>query len=525
MKCPHPDCTEKFFKNNNKMSFHFQAAHGQKYVDWLCEKKLEEEHNGIWPLCRCSCGQRVPFYKFKFSEYCKGHHHKDKRFSLEAKRNMSIGTKKWRDSLTQEEKESIHDKASKTNRKNTSTRKKETEEKILLEKHSNVRPLCWCGKETKFNHKVNDFRKYCCVQHIKKTRTHTSVDNRRNNVNFVLGVLIENGFDENDLENILVVNKKKIISKLKRNEEVKLIRCKYCDEIIFDCARSIGSHNGYWHKEISEILYHQSKTELEKRYCEECKKKIEFRYHGFWEHVAEEHNMSVLDYRLKYEHNGIWPKCECGCGEEVKYRKKFSRFLDHHSSKGENNPMFGRTDELSPLYGVPKTEEQRRNMSISRSKGLANGTIKMNTGKRGNQCTIANPFFGNREEHFDSSWEACFFVWCTENNIRVDRSHSIYIPYRKLEKNKNSKEIEEKDSHYVPDFLTPDSNVFVEVKAYFANSIDYENFKRKTKALKEYCKVHASQYVVLFDQELREIGAFRANIRKKVANIYQKVMN
>lgn len=95
------------FVNLNKLSYHFQAKHKMKYVDYLRDIILKEKHKGVWPLCGCGCGQKVPFYKTNFSTYCKGHHHKGKTFSEDAKINMSIGTKKWSDSLTEEQRSEI----------------------------------------------------------------------------------------------------------------------------------------------------------------------------------------------------------------------------------------------------------------------------------------------------------------------------------------------------------------------------------------------------------------------------------
>jgi len=91
--CPHLDCIGKpGYVNENKMTYHFQAAHGMKHTNWLCGKKLQEEYNGVWPLCGCGCGQKVSFYKNDFSTYCKGHHHKGKTFPQEVRDNVSKRT-------------------------------------------------------------------------------------------------------------------------------------------------------------------------------------------------------------------------------------------------------------------------------------------------------------------------------------------------------------------------------------------------------------------------------------------------
>lgn len=108
-KCNYVICPidGKKFINLNKLSYHFRIKHKIKYVDYLIDTILKEKYKGVWPLCKCGCGKKVPFYKMKFSLYCKGHHHKGKTFSKHAKRNMSIGVKKWLNSLTKEERSKI----------------------------------------------------------------------------------------------------------------------------------------------------------------------------------------------------------------------------------------------------------------------------------------------------------------------------------------------------------------------------------------------------------------------------------
>lgn len=56
--------------------------------------------------------------------------------------------------------------------------------------------------------------------------------------------------------------------------------------------------------------------------CKICGKIIEHKKENVMraqanKHLKEEHNMSVEDYLIKYELNGVHPKCLCGCGEDV----------------------------------------------------------------------------------------------------------------------------------------------------------------------------------------------------------------
>lgn len=63
---------KKSFEKYRSLSYHTNLVHGipsdQFYVDYYL--------NGIWPLCKCNCGQRVKWsFKLKsFCELCKGHY-------------------------------------------------------------------------------------------------------------------------------------------------------------------------------------------------------------------------------------------------------------------------------------------------------------------------------------------------------------------------------------------------------------------------------------------------------------------
>lgn len=173
--CPHSDCKGNLgFINTNKMAYHFQAIHNIKYSDWLCEKVLKEDHNGIWPLCKCGCGEKVPFQKLKFSEYCKGHHHKGKQFGQQARQNMSEGAKEWQSNLTKEEKYEMHKKSGETNKSNKQKIRDEVRQKVIDEKYNGIAPKCpVCGHELEFVFKWRDFRKFCSVKCINTGRKET----------------------------------------------------------------------------------------------------------------------------------------------------------------------------------------------------------------------------------------------------------------------------------------------------------------------------------------------------------------
>ena len=68
--------------------------------------------------------------------------------------------------------------------------------------------------------------------------------------------------------------------------------------------------------------------------CKICGKKLNSR--GFSFHCTNTHNMSVEDYIIKYEYNGVAPKCKCGCGTSVTIRGyQVMEYANHHSPAGK----------------------------------------------------------------------------------------------------------------------------------------------------------------------------------------------
>jgi hypothetical protein len=59
----------KELENNKGLSYHASQVHGQKFCDYL----VEFEHGGIWPLCRCGCGEKVNFFGGKFTKNVGNH--------------------------------------------------------------------------------------------------------------------------------------------------------------------------------------------------------------------------------------------------------------------------------------------------------------------------------------------------------------------------------------------------------------------------------------------------------------------
>lgn len=80
---------------------------------------------------------------------------------------------------------------------------------------------------------------------------------------------------------------------------------------------------------------------MEKLICKICGKEFEYEKLRYCRaqlnrHLKVEHQTSVEDYLVKYELNGIHPKCLCGCGENVSLNKnwKWNKYAkDSHVGK------------------------------------------------------------------------------------------------------------------------------------------------------------------------------------------------
>lgn len=76
------ECGEEFLR----IVSHVEKIHGS-YLDYL----LKFDHDGIWPLCLCGCGEKVEFRmtgKAGFREYIHGHHARGRAKSENEKRKI-----------------------------------------------------------------------------------------------------------------------------------------------------------------------------------------------------------------------------------------------------------------------------------------------------------------------------------------------------------------------------------------------------------------------------------------------------
>jgi hypothetical protein len=324
------------------------------------------------------------------------------------------------------------------------------------------------------------------------------------------------------------------------------VKCEHCDAVLRNTPRSIGSHMGYHHKDVSQQIYSR-RTEFTMQ-CLECGNLVANSNNVLARHVRKVHCMDWPDYEIKHLHGGVVPKCKCGCGQDLMWRKGgFAEYVTGHSSRGVGNPMFGKKGEQNPNTGKRRTcemrsrysdassrrwsdpadprreifasDEYRQTMRISgkevadrpevvqrksewsrgwwdenpemRKVWSSRAISLLEQGKIGPQAPYRaewklNPFTG-REEYMHSSWETRFLDECMERGVPVTKQHGIRIPY--VDPNGQERT-------YVPDFLSLDGRTLYEVKGY-----ETDTDREKWRATMAWCLANdATHEVVQYDR-------------------------
>ena len=323
---------------------------------------------------------------------------------------------------------------------------------------------------------------------------------------------------------------------------VEQVKCEYCDATLKNTPRSIGSHVGYHHKDVAKSLYDKS-VEFTIR-CFECNELVANSNNVLARHIRKVHGIDWPQYEVKHNFGGEWPKCACGCGTNLVWKKGgFASFVDGHTTRGENNPMYGRKGQDNPNTGKKRTTAMKEKYSTAastrwdnpddpRREIMASDAYRENMRKVGKEvsqrpevilkkstwsnswwkenpemrmiwstraCDLLeqgkigpqapykaewkfNPFT-DREEYMHSSWETRFLDDCIEQQIPVTKQHGIRIPY--VDPNGVERT-------YVPDFISLDGKTVYEVKGY-TSDVDRE----KWRALMEWCLQCDSHYEVV----------------------------
>lgn len=66
------ECAEAVANTNNVLARHVRSIHGIEWEEYV----VRHEHDGVWPVCGCGCGQKLPWKKGGFSKFVQGHDNK-----------------------------------------------------------------------------------------------------------------------------------------------------------------------------------------------------------------------------------------------------------------------------------------------------------------------------------------------------------------------------------------------------------------------------------------------------------------
>lgn len=255
---------------------------------------------------------------------------------------------------------------------------------------------------------------------------------------------------------------------------------------------------------------------------------------GLSYHLSQTHNVKFCDYLVKFEHNGVWPTCACGCGEKVSFfGGKFSKSVGKHCAKGykhtqktrENMSKSQRGKKLSEehkanirsgvknaysknkeisasistaLLNKQKSESHKQKISETRKKRIEQGQIVIAREKISEKITqryLDGGFEwaqgqyhsrkGDTTYNYRSSWELELMTLLDEDDgVTLWKYEPLSVPYQ----------IEGVTRRYIPDFyiLYRERDFLVEVKP--ASLSDTKTNAEKRKAALELCEKNGWSY-------------------------------
>lgn len=111
--------------------------------------------------------------------------------------------------------------------------------------------------------------------------------------------------------------------------------------------------------------------------CKRCEKEFKS-YDALRRHVGRIHKINSINFYVEFFRGGVWPVCECGCGEKVNWShvlKSFTKFRQGHQSRIHNN--WGHNKNA-----IEKSAETRRQQFKSGKRTVWNDGLTKETDKR-----------------------------------------------------------------------------------------------------------------------------------------------
>lgn len=111
--------------------------------------------------------------------------------------------------------------------------------------------------------------------------------------------------------------------------------------------------------------------------CKRCEKEFKS-YDSLRRHVGRIHKVNSIDFYVEFFRGGVWPVCECGCGEKVNWShvlKSFTKFYQGHQSRIHNN--WGHNKNA-----IEKSAKTRRQQFKSGERSVWNNGLTKETDER-----------------------------------------------------------------------------------------------------------------------------------------------
>jgi len=148
-----------------------------------------------------------------------------------------------------------------------------------------------------------------------------------------------------------------------------------------------------------------SRSDAKSLECLECGKPAANTNNVLARHIRKAHGLEWPAYVVKHHHAGEWPRCACGCGEGLSWKKGgFGRYVKGH--------------------------EDGDQASSARGRGSLDAFIGIASSLPGHGW-VPNPFTG-REEYVSSEDQLALLLQCARQNDPVTRDHSLRVPWETI---------------------------------------------------------------------------------------------
>ncbi len=247
--------------------------------------------------------------------------------------------------------------------------------------------------------------------------------------------------------------------------------------------------------------------EIEIIKCELCNEQFKKEW-LLKKHITQKHKeISVAQYIVNTKYNGIWPICNCNCGEKLTFfagKKEFGKWIVGHHDKVKNNYNTEKSKKNSAETRRRKFKSGEIRMwsyGVKKGDGSKFGKIIENYSKKISEnkersMKISKALLGkiHTKEHTENHRQSVLKAWTPEmrnkqRNVRMDYLINNHKQYRsKLEdyfENNFLKKIKieyEKDFYVKEikafyDFHISNTNIIIETDGDFWHCNPNSNFK------------------------------------------------